>query len=164
MIFLIVSPLLLGGAMFFVGQKRLDVVLMNTADYPQPGEIASLLSRGANVRMRNRNGDTPLHAAATSGSADNSATIKLLVAHGGDVNAFNRDGTTPLHYAIMMQNPLSVRALLQCGAKTDVQSKRFGTPLRQATIALKQEIHSRRGWESHLIKIVHLLRAAGAKK
>ena len=163
-LFLIAPFLLLSGALWFAAQKRLDTALIFFARQPKPGEIASLLNRGANARATDRLKNTPLHKAALAGSEDNSATIKMLVRYGADVNAPNEGGDRPLHYAIMIQNPSSVRALLQCGAKTNVKSKRFGTPLRQATIALKQELHSRRGWEAPLVEIVRLLRAAGARK
>lgn len=164
LVFLIAPLLLLCGALWFAGHKRLDAVLLNVAAEPKPGEIAALLNRGADVGATDRVGNTPLHEAALAGGIDNSATLKMLVRHGANVNASNFNGDTPLHYAIMLENPISVRALLQFGARTDVKSKRFGTPLRQATITLKRETRSRSGREIQAAKIVRLLRVAGAKK
>ncbi len=167
-LFLLIAPLfLLSGALWFGGREYRNAILLNVADgeIPNPRKIASLLERGADVKTTNRHGDTPLHLAALAGTnVDNSATLKLLVKRGADANAANIDGDRPLHYAIMANNLISIRALLQCGAKTNAKSRRFGTPLHQATVELERETRKRSGWRIRAGEVVNILRHAESKR
>ncbi len=58
--------------------------------------VAALLDAGANPRVRNADGDTPLHLAAPGGD---STVISLLAGAGADWKARNDQGGTPLDAA-----------------------------------------------------------------
>jgi ankyrin repeat protein len=56
-----------------------------------------LLTRGADVDAKDRDGDTPLHDAAFRG---HEKIVGLLLAHGADVGAKNNAGRTPRDEAL----------------------------------------------------------------
>jgi ankyrin repeat protein len=61
--------------------------------------VELLLSRGANVKAKDKNGHTPLHWAANMGCRSSILTFRkdvmeLLLAHGAEVNAKAKDGET----------------------------------------------------------------------
>ena len=78
--------------------------------------VAALLSEGAAVNSRDRNGDSPLNMAATKG---NEALVDVLLRAGADVTLANISGVTPLMGAAFKGNAPIVRKLLAAGAKTD---------------------------------------------
>ena len=51
-----------------------------------------LITRGADVNVRHRDGGTPLHGAALFGRT---GLVELLIEHGADVNAVDNNGMTP---------------------------------------------------------------------
>ena len=71
-----------------------------------------LLTSGANVNARTRNGNTPLHSAAFYGHME---IAELLLARGADVNAKTQNGTTPMHWAAIKDHKDVVEMLLQHG-------------------------------------------------
>ena len=56
-----------------------------------------LISKGANIHAKNKNGDTPIHFAAILG---NYSMLKLLHRLGGDINEKNNDGNSCILYAV----------------------------------------------------------------
>jgi len=50
-----------------------------------------ILASGPNTNLPDRNGDTPLHLAASSGNA---VTVRLLLEHGADPSLVNAEGKT----------------------------------------------------------------------
>ena len=91
-------------------------------------EIAKLLiSKGADVSMRNDLGQTPLHQAAYSFSEEPQKirTIELLIAKGADVNARNYAGITPLDLAKYKKPEIS-DLLRKYGGKTGDELKAEG--------------------------------------
>jgi len=60
---------------------------------PPPNEdvYKLILASGANTNLPDRNGDTPLHLAASSGNA---VTVRLLLEHGADPSLVNAEGKT----------------------------------------------------------------------
>eukprot|EP01118_Nematostelium_gracile_P016970 TRINITY_DN7126_c0_g1_i1.p1 TRINITY_DN7126_c0_g1~~TRINITY_DN7126_c0_g1_i1.p1 ORF type:complete len:445 (-),score=75.85 TRINITY_DN7126_c0_g1_i1:134-1384(-) len=77
-----------------------------------------LISRGADVNRRNKNGETPLHKAILNGSL-RLMMVKMLIAHKADVNATSDRGETALHYAVRLQRRDLVKTLLVAGAKAE---------------------------------------------
>lgn len=60
--------------------------------------VPLLLRKGANVKLKTFNGDTPLHCACMSG---NSKAVDLLLKHGTSASDSNRDGYVPGTVAAM---------------------------------------------------------------
>ncbi len=80
-----------------------------------------LLDKGADVKALDVAGLTPLHLAATAGSAP---MVSLLLAAGAPVNARAANGATPLIAAAMSGSNAAVRALLAAGADAKAVTKR----------------------------------------
>lgn len=78
--------------------------------------VSALLTQGAAVNSRDRNGDSPLNMAASKG---NEALVDVLLRAGADVNLANISGVTPLMGAAFKGNAPIVRKLMAAGAKTD---------------------------------------------
>jgi len=74
---------------------------------------------------RNRNGHTPLIAAACHRDSQ-SLVVWLLEEKGADVNALSRDGNTPLHIA---SSPDVITALLDRGADPARVNNHSSSPL-----------------------------------
>ena len=75
--------------------------------------LNSLITEGANVNGRNRNGTTPLMIAAAYG---HDRAVDLLIEKGANVNCANEEGTTPLMFAVRGGNVRCVRSLILAGA------------------------------------------------
>ena len=76
--------------------------------------IDLLLSRGADVNSRTRNGTTPLHTAVLYARLE---VVEFLVEKGADVNAQSTSGTTPLAVAIAAKNEPIAARLRELGAR-----------------------------------------------
>jgi ankyrin repeat protein len=101
--------------------------------------VSELLTRGADVRARNRRGAQPLHYAADgmAGSVhlDPNAqrdTIIALLEAGADPNAVDKSGVTPLHRAIRNRCSLAARALIEGGADVRRPNGSGSTPIELA--------------------------------
>lgn len=83
-----------------------------------PEDLERVLSEGADIDERDKEGNTPLHYCVEHGMSE---TAKALVAAGADVNALTEDGMTPLHLAMEKQDPDKslVRFLVEEG-KADI--------------------------------------------
>ena len=79
------------------GKSRGDLTPLHYAAQYDHTEIAELLiSKGADLNVRTRDGQTLLHRTALY---NHTATAELLIAHGVDVNAKANNGRTSLHFA-----------------------------------------------------------------
>lgn len=72
--------------------------------------VRLLIKHGADVVSQDRTRSTPLHMAATSGSAE---TVRLCIEHGADVNAKDETHLTPLHLASSLVSATSASLLIQ---------------------------------------------------
>jgi ankyrin repeat protein len=88
--------------------------------------LKNLLKGGANVNVRDSQGNTPLHV------ADNLSTIKFLVENGADANAQNNAGLARLHLATVMGHFRIVSYLLSQKANPNIRDKNGTTPLHLA--------------------------------
>jgi ankyrin repeat protein len=114
--------------------------------------LQSLLTAGAGLRARDREGRTAL-IWATKGTPSGPISpelVPLLIAEGSELEARDREGGTPLLYAVMRGDVESARLLIEAGA--DVNA-RMGN-LSSVDIALRYG-HS---------EIVPLLIRAGARR
>ena len=124
-----------------------DTGLHYAAGEPDPDVVRHLLSVGARCDPRNKDGNTPLHVAAGTGSlrfSDPNAvvTVRLLLECGADPNRRNSDGNTPLHTAFTgvglfvfssgAGDSGVVSALLRGGAKPNAKNNDGDTPLTLA--------------------------------
>src|SRR5260370_17864860 len=103
-------------------------------------EIAEeLVSKGANVRARNRRGAEPLHYATDGipGSdawdpAAQYAIVQFLIRAGANPNSVDKSGVAPLHRAVRTRCTGAVRALLMNGADALGRNKSGSPPLHLA--------------------------------
>jgi hypothetical protein len=103
--------------------------------------VQELISRGADVRARNRRGAEPLHAAAVGNPGSpafnpdaQTATIACLIAAGADPNAGDISGVTPLHRAVRTRCAAAVKTLLDHGVDVARRNDSGSTPLRLARL------------------------------
>jgi ankyrin repeat protein len=107
-------------------------------------EIAqSLLSKGADVNIKNKDGMTALMRAIGD-------TVEILLDSGVDINAVDNSGRTALMHAIIDSLDYKADLLISKGADINIKTKRGVTALKLAT-------------ESNFIPIINALRMAGAK-
>ncbi len=99
-------------------------------------EVAqALVSRGARVDARDRQGRTPLHLARDA------QTVQLLLRLGADVNARDAAGDTPLHLRAAAQGSLeAVTALIQGGANPRLADRRRKSALDLARAGGSPEV------------------------
>jgi ankyrin repeat protein len=99
----------------------------------------SQVSRGADVRARNRRGAEPLHYAA-DGSPGGSGwdraaqreVIAYLVEAGADPDTRDTSGVAPLHRAVRTRSSGAVAALIEHGANPTLMNGSGSTPLHLA--------------------------------
>ena len=124
---------------FFLAERLAQVYEGDTALHaagfsydPEMGQ--DLITRGADIRARNRRGAEPLHAAVIGvpGSvswnpARQRDVIVFLIEAGADPNAAAAGGVTPLHRAIRNRCSAAVEVLLRAGADPRLQNDRGST-------------------------------------
>jgi len=84
---------------------------------------------GAGLRVRNREGETALHAAAGRGRTE---VLLVLIDAGADITARDQLGETPLHTATTAADGRSVEVLLGRNAPIDLWDEEGNTPLHRA--------------------------------
>jgi hypothetical protein len=124
---------------FFLAERLAQVyegdTALHAAGFSYDPEMAQdLITRGADIRAKNRRGAEPLHAAVIGvpGSASwnptrQSEVIRFLIEAGADPNAAASGGATPLHRAVRNRCSAAVDALLRGGADPGIQNDRGST-------------------------------------
>ena len=112
-------------------QNNLRMTPLNCAvggvmNHPSREAALRLIEKGADVRVADKTGATPLHRAAEYGQLE---ICKRLVEKGADVNARRKSGTTPLHLAALSKSTEIARLLVEKGAKVDAVDGKERTPL-----------------------------------
>jgi len=86
-----------------------------TTEYPGNARVVEvLISMGANVNAKDKDGFTTLHLAAFDGNLE---VTKILVANGADINTKENNGLTPLNIAMAKGHTAIVQCLSNAGAK-----------------------------------------------
>lgn len=97
------------------------------AAYNGDEEVAAdLVERGADLEVKDEDGQTPLMYAANAGRT---AIVGLLLDRGADVDARDRQGSTPIMFAAQHGHTETVRRLLEAGPDLDVQGDHGFTAL-----------------------------------
>jgi ankyrin repeat protein len=124
---------------FFLAERLAQVyegdTALHAAAFSYDPEMArDLITRGADIRARNRRGAEPLHAAVTGapGSASwdparQRDVIRYLIEAGAEPNAAAAGGVTPLHRAVRNRCSAAVQALLGAGADPRLPNDRGST-------------------------------------
>ncbi|EAY09570.1 ankyrin repeat protein, putative [Trichomonas vaginalis G3] len=96
-----------------------------------PSFLKYLLSHGANINDKNKNGQTTLHIAAMH---NNKETAEVLILHGANINEKNKAGETALHYAAMYNNKETAEVLILHGANINEKDEAGETALHIAAM------------------------------
>jgi ankyrin repeat protein len=122
----------IGATPFLLAARTADADLMRL-----------LIELGADPRLTNDDGATPLMVAAGVGTNSPGEdpgsepevfeAVKIALQYGGDINAIDKNGETAMHGAAYKHVPLVARYLAEHGAKVEIwnqPNKRGWTPLR----------------------------------
>jgi len=123
------------GALLDLRAKNLELLKASSAGDLE--RVKDLLDEGAEARVMNNEGMTPLHWAAHEGRAN---VIEELFHAGADLNAQDKDGMTPLHWASSKGRTEAVNLLLDLGAEINAADKRGETALHLAASLLQEEV------------------------
>ncbi|KLT21801.1 ankyrin repeat domain protein [Wolbachia endosymbiont of Armadillidium vulgare str. wVulC] len=105
--------------------KDMNTELFDAVKGGNIDEVGRLISEGADVNAKSKQGNTSLHFAARKGSSE---IVKLLLRRGADVNAKSKQGNTPLHIAAWEGSSKIVELLLKHGADVHAKNKQGNTP------------------------------------
>ena len=100
-------------------------------------QVNLLISKGADVNMKNRMGWSPLHTAIQN---RRQAIVEPLIAKGANVNAKDNRGQTPLHVAVNLGQKEVVELLIAKGADVNVMGSRGDNALSLAQRRGNKEI------------------------
>ena len=132
--------------MRYLLEHGIDADAQANTEYSTPLHLASyhggfkvaqlLLDNGADVNMRNKNGQTPLHGTLvgmTDGFDDYYFdAVRFLLEHGADIHALDNDHGTPLHAVAQSGSTKAARLLLRHGADVHSLNNMHSTPLHFA--------------------------------
>ena len=94
-----------------------DTALITASGKGRLDQVRLLLSKGADVTVRDVTGGSAVHAAASRDQVD---ILEELHKHGADLNAINRGGLSGLHLAVKKGFILSTKTLLRLGALPNI--------------------------------------------
>jgi ankyrin repeat protein len=112
--------------------KSSETELHKAVEKGNTERVISLIEKGADVNLKDKYGQTPLHIAAR----DDKMTIidlllnKTLV----DLDLQDKNGFTPLSLAVLQGNIDIAKRLLYAGARVDLATEDGSTPLLEAVL------------------------------
>ncbi|UYV68527.1 hypothetical protein LAZ67_6000048, partial [Cordylochernes scorpioides] len=105
-------------------------------------KVKELIKSGADINVKNKRGNSPLHLAASKGNQD---LVQYLVEAGADVNFLNAYRQSPLHSAVIGRELSTASYLIDAGADLNIKDIRNWVPLLYAiTDWVKRKIGIRR--------------------
>lgn len=114
-----------------------NTALHYAAEWGLEDSISTLIEKGADVNVKNANGETPLINAVKT---DNTAAIDLLLAYGSFLNTRDNSGSTALHTAVRWNAFNSADDLIKRGIMIDSQNMQGTTPLAEAALSGKKDM------------------------
>ena len=98
-----------------------------------------LLAHGATIEATDKDGNTPLHGAASALTVHDAFSVlpfgdtaTFLITNHANVNVLNNSKQTPLHMAVISKNLDATQALLRAQANVNTQDNEGKTPLHYA--------------------------------
>jgi len=146
-----------------------DTALHMAAAANQKRIVEELISRGADVRAKNRRGAEPLHYAVDGGPDtpvwdpnEQTMVIARLILAGADPNAIDKSGVAPLHRAVRNRCAAAVRALVEGGADPRAANRNGSTPTLLATLNTGKSGSGSPGAKEQQREILQILKEHGA--
>jgi len=146
-----------------------DTALHMAAAAKQTRIAEELISRGSDVRARNRRGAEPLHYAVDGGPGspawdpnEQTMIIASLIRAGADPNATDKSGVAPLHRAVRNRCAAAVRALIEGGADPRAPNGNGSTPILLATLNTGKSGSGSLGAKEQQREILRILKEHGA--
>lgn len=97
--------------------------------------MTDLLSMGADVNVKSRDKETPLHCAANYNEGDSHySVIELLLKSGADVDAEDKYEETPLHMLLPGSDLKTVQLFMDYKANVNIKDNHGETPLFNCVI------------------------------
>ncbi|UYV68524.1 hypothetical protein LAZ67_6000030, partial [Cordylochernes scorpioides] len=84
-------------------------------------KVKELIKSGADINVKNKRGNSPLHLAASKGNQD---LVQYLVEAGADVNFLNAYRQSPLHSAVIGRELSTASYLIDAGADLNIKDIR----------------------------------------
>ncbi|AKG19986.1 protein kinase domain-containing protein [Calothrix sp. 336/3] len=123
-----------------------------------------LITQGADVKLPDRHGNTPLHLLFLEPNpytAQGDYQIaEMLIAKGADINLQNHNGKTPLQLAVQNSQPPIIKLLLQSGGDVNQRDRNGATLLHLAISKTNQPVYGRTNTDTQ--EIIQLLIKGGA--
>jgi len=88
-----------------------ELLIAHGAEVNVVKKVQILMTRGADVSAKDRNGRTPLHHAARNGFVE---IVQLMITAGADVNAKTNDGIAPIDEALRIPVTIAPRLGVRC--------------------------------------------------
>jgi ankyrin repeat protein len=101
--------------------------------------VQYLLQAGADLRIWDEDGCTPVHCAI---AFDNADLVHIFLANGIQPNFADPDGRTLLHYAVLVESYECVEFLISKGADINALDKEGYTPLDFALRSMQSSAHA----------------------
>lgn len=123
-------------------------LLHRAAQYGTTSLSQTLLEHGADVSLKDNEGNTPLHlfirsmtpAVERQDALEIRQFLQICLDHGADIDAQNNQGETPLHLAAEHGLAVALRELLDFGADVIITTRSGHTPLQ---LAVQKETSTR---------------------
>ena len=123
-----------------------------------------LIENGADVNVKDKDGDTPLLAVSSARSEEGMDMMRLLIEKGANVNVKNSKGTTPLLASLsgVTQSDEMARLLVERGADVNAKDNEGMTPLILVIDNHKVHVGVRNSLDGNGVSMVRLLLEQGA--